>query len=84
MEIITKVRDLPEKMKYIPPDTHIRVIIDESEKNIGDEEALLPIITHEEQQRILNLIPKEYEPGASDELIRIISESHANTQFPKL
>jgi hypothetical protein len=45
---------------------------------------LLPIITHEEQKRILNLIPKEYEPGASEELTKIIGESHMNTETPEL
>jgi hypothetical protein len=34
----------------------------------------LPIFTHEEQKEILNLIPKEYEPGASEELVGIIGE----------
>ncbi len=86
MEIITRVRDFPEKIKYhrIPPDTYIRVIIDKSEKKTGNERMLLPIITHEEQKRILNLIPKEYEPGASEELTKIIGESHVNTETPKL
>ncbi len=81
MEIITRVRDFPEKIKYhrIPPDTYIRVIIDKAEKKTGNERMLLPIITHEEQKRILNLIPKEYEPGASEELTKIIGECHVNT-----
>lgn len=86
MEIITRVRDFPEKIKYhrIPPDTYIRVIIDKAEKKTGNERMLLPIITHEEQKRILNLIPKEYEPGASEELTKIIGESHVNTETPEL
>jgi len=86
MEIITRVRDFPEKIKYhrIPPDTYIRVIIDKAEKETGNERMLLPIITHEEQKRILNLIPKEYEPGASEELTKIIGESHVNTETPEL
>ena len=45
-----------------------RVIIDKSEKKTGNERMVLPIITHEEQKRILNLIPKEYDPGTSEEL----------------
>ena len=86
MEIITRVRDFSEKIKYhrIPPDTYIRVIIDKSEKKSGNEKMLLPIITREEQKRILNLIPKEYEPGASEELRKIIGNSHMNTDFPEL
>lgn len=78
MEIITRVRDFSEKIKYhrIPPDTYIRVIIDKSEA--------LPIVSHEEQKRILNLIPKEYEPGASEELTKIIGESRMNTETPEL
>ncbi|HDL89388.1 MAG TPA: hypothetical protein ENG14_00615 [Thermodesulforhabdus norvegica] len=86
MEIITRVRDFSEKIKYhrIPPDTYIRVIIDKAEKKTGNERMLLPIITHEEQKRILNLIPKEYEPGASEELTKIIGESHVNTETPEL
>ena len=80
------MRDFPEKIKYhcIPPDAYIRVIIDNSEKKTGNERMLLPIITHEEQKRILNLIPKEYEPGASEELTKIIGESHMNTESPEL
>jgi len=45
MEIITRVRDFSEKIKYhrIPPDTYIRVIIDKAEKKTGNERMLLPI-----------------------------------------
>ncbi len=86
MEIITRVKDFPERIKYhrIPPDTYIRVIIDKSEKKIGNERILPQIITHEEQKRMLNLMPKEYEPGASEELIKIIGCSHMNTESPEL
>jgi hypothetical protein len=86
MEIITRVRDFSEKIKYhrIPADTYIRVIIDKSEKKTGNKKTPLPIITHEEQKRILNLIPKEYEPGASEELTKIIGESHMDTETPGL
>lgn len=86
MEIITRVRDFSEKIKYhrISPDTYIRVITDKSDKKTGNERMLLSIITHEEQRRILNLIPKEYEPGASEELTKIIGESHTNTETPEL
>ena len=86
MEIITRVRDFSEKIKYhrIPPDTYIRVIIDKSEKKTGNERMLLPIITHEEQKRILNLIPKEYEPGASEELTKIIGGSRMNTEASRI
>ncbi len=83
MEIVTKVRDFPEKIRYlrIPPDTYIRVIIDKAEIKNDSESILLPIITSEEQKRILNLIPKEYEPGASEELTKIIRNSHINTDI---
>ena len=86
MEIITTVRDFPEKIKVhdISPDTFIRVIINKAGKKDGSGKILLQIITHEEQKRMLDLIPKEYEPGASEELVKIIGESHVNTDTPDL
>lgn len=81
MEIITKVKDFPEKIKYhhIPPDTYIRVIINKVAGKKGGQSIFLPIMTREKQIDILNLMPKAYEPGASRELIGIIESSHINT-----
>lgn len=79
MEIITTVKDFPEKIRghHISPDTYIRVIIDNHDTIPKDDitEDNLPIIKPEEQKRLLNLIPGEYQPGASEELIKIIEES---------
>lgn len=82
MEIYTRVRDLPEQIKYhrLPPDTYIRVIIDSHESKDYNGKVLQKI-THEEQKRILSLIPDEYDPGASEELTNIIGKSHVNTGF---
>jgi hypothetical protein len=84
MEIITRVKDFPEKIRrhHISPDTYIRVIIDNHDtrlKDIYEDNLLLPIIRPEEQRRLLNCIPSEYQPGASEELIKIIEESRINT-----
>lgn len=38
----------------------------------------LPMITHAEQLHILNLMPTEYEPGASETLSKIIEEARIN------
>ncbi len=85
MEIVTRVRDFSEKIKShrIPPDTYVRVIIDRPENKTGNG-RMLPVISHDEQKRILNLIPKEYEPSASEELTKIIGESRINTEIPEL
>ena len=85
MEIVTRVRDFSKTIKYyrIPPDTYVRVIIDRPEKKT-DNERMLPTISHEEQKRILNLIPKGYELGASEELTKIIGEARMNTETPEL
>ena len=85
MEIRTTVRDFYEQIKYhrISPNTCIRIIIDEleyiKEENAKIENPLLPIITPEEQRYRLNFMPSEYHPEGSEELIRIIEESHINT-----
>jgi hypothetical protein len=84
MEIITTVKDFPEKIRshHISPDTSIRVIIDNHDTgpgNINEDILLLPIMRPEEQRRLLNFIPGEYRPGASEELIKIIEESRINT-----
>uniref|UniRef100_UPI004056AEBD hypothetical protein n=1 Tax=Candidatus Electronema sp. TaxID=2698783 RepID=UPI004056AEBD len=86
MEIITRVRDFSEKIKSyrIPQNSYVRVIIDRAEIGDPEKKFFLPIITHEEQKRILNLLPKQYEPGASEKLEKIIRESHLNTDCPEL
>ncbi len=84
MEIITTVKDFPVKIKrhHISPDTYIRVIIDDQDLksvDIKGSTLLLPVIKPEEQRRLLNSIPNRYQAGASEELIKIIDESHVNT-----
>jgi hypothetical protein len=44
-----------------------------------DKGTFQQIIKPEEQKRLLDLIPGEYQPGASEELIKIIEESRTNT-----
>ncbi len=83
MEIITTVKDFPVKIRshHISPDTYIRVIIDDHDSKLGDikgDTLLLPVIRSEEQRRLLNSIPDQYQPGASQELIKIIEESRVN------
>ncbi|MGD2088282.1 MAG: hypothetical protein PVH61_19040 [Candidatus Aminicenantes bacterium] len=85
MEIITTVKDFPEKIRshHIPPETCIRVIIDnhDTEPNHTIEDSLsVPTMKPEEQRRLLDFIPGEYQPGASEELIKIIEESRTNTE----
>jgi hypothetical protein len=89
MEIITTVKDFPVKIKshHISPDTYIRVIIDDQDLKSGDikgDTLLLPVIRPEEQRRLLNSIPNRYQVGASEELIKIIDESHVNTDSLRL
>jgi hypothetical protein len=84
MEIITTVKDFPVKIRnhHISPDTYIRVIIDDHDLKPGDIKGynlLLPVIRAEEQRRLLDSIPQKYQPGASQELIKIIEESRFNT-----
>jgi hypothetical protein len=84
MEIVTTVKDFPEKIKshHISPDTYIRVIIDNRDarlKDVNEDNLELPIMKPEEQRRLLNFIPGDYQPGASEELIKIIEESRVNT-----
>jgi len=84
MEIISTVKDFPVKIvsHHISPDTYIRVIIDDHDSKLGDikgDTLLLPLIRPEEQRRLLNSIPDQYQPGASKELIKIIEESRVNT-----
>jgi hypothetical protein len=89
MEIITTVKDFPEKIRshHISPDTYIRVIIDNhdtKQKDITGENLLLPTMEPKEQRRLLDSIPGEYQPGASEELIKIIEESRTNTDILNL
>ena len=84
MEIITRVKDFPGKIRshHISPDTYIRVIIDNQDTNTEDitgDNTLLPIMKPKEQRRLLNFIPNEYQQEASEELIKIIEESRINT-----
>jgi hypothetical protein len=84
MEFITSVKDFSNKIKTfsISENTNIRVIIDNSEAT--EEDILLKKISREEQRRLLNLIPNEYQTGASKELITIIENSHTNTDVLNL
>lgn len=89
MELITTIRDFVKEVRYrhLAPETHIRIIIDEPEiastENVKVE-AILPIMTPEEQVRLLNLLPNDYDPDASEELIHIIETSHTNTDTIEL
>jgi hypothetical protein len=79
MEFITTIEDFSKivGIHCIPKDTKIRVIIDNIEtmsKNIELRE-----ISQEEQRRLLNLMPCEYDTEASEELITIIEKAHINT-----
>jgi hypothetical protein len=79
MEIRTTLKDFPEKMKYyhFPPETYLRVIIDTDikMKNRAGKNEALPFITPKEQRHLLNVIPGEYCPEASQELVKIIEQS---------
>lgn len=85
MELLTTVRDIVNDMRFrhLAPDTHIRVIIYDSKTGWGQASSL-PAITPEEQRRRLGLLPGDYDPGASQELIRLIEASHTNTHTPEL
>lgn len=48
-------------------------------EDIPGDNRLLPTMKPEEQRLLLDLIPGEYQPGASEELIKIIEESKTNT-----
>jgi hypothetical protein len=89
MELITTIQDFVKEATYrhLAPETHIRVIIDEPEITSTEnmkEEARLPIMTPEEQVRLLNLLPNDYDQDASEELIHIIETSHTNTDIIEL
>lgn len=86
MELRTTVRDFAETIVgcHIPPDIYIRVYIDnyDNAKLAGIvRKNILPTITPEEQRRLLNLMPDEYSPEDSEELVNIIENSHKNTDI---
>lgn len=89
MELLTTVRDFVNDVqaRHLAPETHIRVIIDDSKTGwelVSPAHPILPAMTPEEQRRRLCLIPRDYEPGASQELVRLIEQSHTNTTLPEL
>jgi len=83
MEIKTTVSKFYENVKHyhLQPDTHIRVIVSDPDANPAKaaENNRLPAITPEEQRRLLDLIPSEYQSEASEELIGIVEKSRINT-----
>ena len=86
MELMTTVRDFAREARYrqLSPETHIRVIIggpEISSTTHGDKEDSLPHITPEEQRSLLNLLPPNDDPHASEELIHLIETSHINTEI---
>lgn len=89
MELLTTVRDFMNEVqsRHLEPETHIRVIIYDSKmgwEQVSPAPLMLPVMTPEEQRRRLHLLPCDYEPGASQELIHLIEQSHTNTELPEL
>ena len=89
MELLTTVRNFVNDVqsRQLAPETHIRVIIYDSKtgrEQVSSKHLMLPVMTPEEQQRRLRLIPRDYEPCASQELINLIEQSHTNTNIPEL
>lgn len=85
MELVTTVRTFAHDMtiRHLAPDTHIRVIIDEStlaKKGNISPRVQLPNITVKEQRILLNSLPYEENPSGSVELVQIIHSSHADTE----
>ncbi len=85
MEVSTTVREFTHEMvvRHLAPDTHIRVIIEESDTPIQtgvSPNAWLPLVTAHEQKAQLNRLPSEANPSASAELVQIIATSHVNTE----
>ena len=81
MELITTVRDFVKEVtsRHLAPETHIRVIIDELDITSTEktkDKAILPSMTPEDQVSLLNLLPNDYDPDASEELIHIIETSY--------
>lgn len=85
MELLTTVQNFAKDIQYhhLAPETHIRVIIYDS-KTGWEQMSPAHIITPEEQRRMLQLIPHDYDPEASEELIHLIEQSHTNTTLPEL
>jgi hypothetical protein len=79
MEFITTIEDFSKiiGIHSIAKDTKIRVIIDNTETM--SEDIKLKEISQEEQRRLLDLMPGEYDTEASEELITIIEKAHTNT-----
>lgn len=89
MELLTTVRIFVNDVQFchLAPETHIRVIIYDSKtglEQVSSKHLMLPVMTPEEQRRRLRLIPRDYEPGASQELINLLEQSHTNTNIPEL
>jgi len=85
MELSTTVREFTHEMtvRHLAPDTHIRVIIEESETPSlrgMSPKAWLPQVTAHQQKAQLNRLPSEVNPSPSDELVLIIETSHVNTE----
>lgn len=89
MELLTTVQNFVNdvRSRHLAPETHIRVIIYDSKtgrEQVSSKHLMLPVMTPEEQRRRLHLIPRDYETGASQELINLIEKSHTNTNIPEL
>jgi hypothetical protein len=85
MEVMTTIREFTREMtvRHLAPDTHIRVIIEESDTSYQrgmPPKTWLPQVTPREQKLQLNRLPYEANPSASAELVQIIHESHVNTE----
>ncbi len=85
MELVITVREFTHEMtvRHLAPDTHIRVIIEESETPTHDRmspKTWLPQVTPQEQRARLNCLPYEANPSASAELVEIIETSHVNAE----
>jgi len=85
MEVRTTVRNFANEMTihHIPFDARIRVIIEDSqmrrESAPHDRVPDLPAVTPNEQRQRLNMLPREHDAQASEELLAIIEASHVNT-----
>ncbi len=89
MELLTTVRDFVNDVQscHLAPETHVRVIFYGAKtgwEQVSSTHLMLPVMTPKEQRRRLRLIPRDYEPGASQELISLIEQSHTNTNIPEL
>lgn len=89
MEIITEtVAEFAKQVEKLrlPLNTSIRANVDSDiQQSMEVEEGVvLTNITPEEQRRLLNAMPKEYQEGGSEELKEIIENSRANTETVEL